>query len=452
VDDDEALRDLLIADFSNRGYAVRCDDSLSSTLARLNRGELPDVLITDLNLGDGQGLDLIDRMHALAPEVPVIVITAFGSIESAVAAIRRGAYDFITKPFDCDVLALTVERALERRRLSLEVEALRERVEASQRFHQLVGQSAPMRRVFDLVKRVAQSEATVLIEGESGTGKELVARAIHASSRRGSGPFMAVNCGALPEALLESELFGHLKGAFTDARTERVGLFREAQGGTLFLDEVGELPLALQVKLLRAVQERKVRPVGSDKEVPFDARILSATNQALDAAVAEKRFRQDLFYRLNVVRVELPPLRERGTDVLLLANELLHQQRAASGGSVTGFSDSVLQTLMAWTWPGNVRELKNVIEHGLAMAKGPLLELGDLPLGLRRQGGGARLSEGFEPVSLGVIELRHIRRMVEHCGGNKRKAAELLGIDRTTLYRKLLAAPGDAPASEETRF
>jgi two-component system response regulator HydG len=436
---DKAARDPLLQELSTRGFAATGDAAVAALLARLERGEAPDVVVADLP--EAAGLELVDRVRALAPTVPVILVSAQSTVRSAVSAMRRGAYDLLTRPLEPDALALALERALERRRLAVEVEALRSQVEASQRFGELVGQSAPMRSIFDLVRRVADTEATVLVQGESGTGKELVARAIHRAGRRAAGPFVAINCGALPEALLESELFGHVKGAFTDARAERAGVFREAHGGTLFLDEVGELPYPLQVTLLRALQERKVRPVGSDREVAFDARIISATNLNLDAAVAEKRFREDLFYRLNVVRLDLPPLRERGTDVLLLANELLHQQRGVAAHPVSGFSEEVLQVFMSWTWPGNVRELKNAIEHALAMAKQPLVQVEDLPERLRQSAARTPRPDPFELLTLDALERRHIERMLVHFNGNKRRTAEALGIDRTTLYRKLEREP-----------
>ena len=452
TEDDVAMCELMAVDLKARGYAVTTSNSYADTVQRLESGDIaPDVLVTDINLGDGNGLELLAQIKKLSANLPVVVITAFGSIESAVKAIRAGAYDFITKPFDFDVMGLTVERALHHRELALELERLRGKVAASERFGELVGHSPAMQRLFNLIARVAESEATILITGESGTGKELVARALHQRSRRAQGPFVALNCGALPEHLLESELFGHVRGAFTDAKTDRPGVFRQANGGTLFLDEVGELPLSLQPKLLRALQERKVRPVGADAEVAFDARIISATNVDLEDSLKTRRFREDLYYRLNVVRLALPPLRERGTDVLLLARDMLTQLKAVSTHPINDIDEDVSRRFMSYHWPGNVRELRNCIEHAMAIASSDSITMADLPdrlSELSNRGSARQMTpSGAELISLDEVEKRHIRQVLQAVDGNKRKAAQILGVDRTTLYRKLgqQADPGEKP-------
>ncbi len=370
----------------------------------------------------------------------MIVITAFGSLDSAIGAIRAGAYDFIPKPFEIDALVLALERAVQHRALRAEVVRLRQAVGQARRFDELIGDSQAIRAVYDMIERIRASDATVLLTGESGTGKELAARALHRRSRRADGPFVAINCAALPEPLLESELFGHVKGAFTDARTTRTGLFAQADGGTLFLDEIGELPPGTQAKLLRALQERKVRPLGGDAEVEFDARLIAATNLDLELAVKDRRFRDDLYYRINVVNVELPPLRARDNDILLLAQHFLDTSSAISGKRVTGLSAVAAQKLLAYPWPGNVRELENCIERAVAVAQYAELSVEDLPARIRDHQRARTDIAGDDPsdlVSMEEVERRYIARVLAAVGGNKKEAARILGFDRTTLYRKI---------------
>jgi two-component system, NtrC family, response regulator AtoC len=366
-------------------------------------------------------------------------MTAFGSIDTAVSAMRAGACDFLTKPFDLDVFMLTLERAIAQASLHRELAESQPGESSPARYGQLVGASHAMRTVYEMVARAAPSDASVLISGESGTGKEVLARTITQKSARSAGPFVAVNCAALPEPLLESELFGHAKGAFTDARTAREGLLSQAAGGTLFLDEVGDLPLALQPKLLRVLQERSIRPVGSDKEVPVDVRLICATNRDLEAAVAERRFRADLFYRINVIHIALPRLAARGDDILLLAQHFL-TRFGRDRGEPVGLSPEAQRLLQAYPWPGNVRELANCIERAMVLARGRAVASEDLPEKIRDYRPSPTLATALEPVELVAleeIERRYILRVLEAVHGNKSRAAQVLGLDRKTLYRRL---------------
>jgi DNA-binding NtrC family response regulator len=441
VEDDAAWGDLLAKSLTRRGFEASWLKSPDEALSTLSGRSEVDVVLTDLQMPGMTGTELCRRVAAMRPDVPVVVITAFGSLETAIEAIRVGAYDFVTKPVEVDALVLTLERAVQHRRLSDEVKRLRQAVAANAP-SPLVGESPAYKRLVNLVGRVTDSEATVLIMGESGTGKEVLARHLHETSRRKDGPFIAVNCAAMPETLLESELFGHVKGAFTDARANRVGLFAQAQGGTLLLDEIGEMPLALQPKLLRALQEKVVRPLGAEKEIPFDARIIAATNRDLETAVEEGRFREDLFFRLNVISFELPPLRLRGNDVLLLAQHFLARAGERAGKKVTGISPGAAAKLLAWTWPGNVRELQNCIERAVAFAQFEQLQEDDLPDKVKQwnRPAASPVGDTTELATLADIERRHIERVLEATNGNRTLAAKMLGIDRKTLWRKLGAA------------
>jgi two-component system response regulator HydG len=439
VDDDAAMCEMLRGALLRRGFDASFRSTPAEALEALE-AEPWDVVITDLNMRGMSGIDLCQRVAQTRADVPVIVVTAFGSLESAIAAIRAGAWDYVTKPFEMDAIAVAIERAIKHRSLSREVRELREVVERNQKQEDMIGGSASIRRVTDLVERVANTDATVLIMGESGTGKELVARALHARSHRESGPFIAVNCAAMPEALLESELFGHAKGAFTDAKAARTGLFVQASGGTLFLDEIGEMPLEMQPKLLRALQERSVRPVGGTQEVPFDVRLVAATNRDLETDVEERRFREDLFYRVNVVRIDVPPLRARGHDVLLLAQHFVTRFSQRSRKTVAGLSNAAAEKLLSYDWPGNVRELENCIECAVALTRCEQIAVDDLPHRIREH----RISplatpteEPLELVSMDEIERRYIARVLQAVSGNKSQAATVLGFDRRTLYRKL---------------
>jgi two-component system response regulator AtoC len=441
VDDDAELCALVETGLKKRGWEVLARNSGDAALELLAAEDV-DVVATDLNMRGMNGLELCERVVANRPDIPVVVITAFGSMESAVAAIRAGAYDFITKPFDMEMLRLTVTRAARHRSLEREVKRLREEAAevSAARYGQILGASPAMKRVYELLDRVAETDASVLITGESGTGKEVVARALHHRSKRSNAAFVPVNCAAVPEPLLESELFGHVKGAFTDARAARPGLFVKASGGTLFLDEIGELPLALQPKLLRALQERVVRPVGSDVEVPFDVRLITATNRDLETAVEERRFREDLFYRINVIHVGLPPLRARGSDVLLLAQHFVEHHAKIFAKPVTGIATPAAEKLVAYSWPGNVRELQNCMERAVALTRFDEIAVDDLPEKIRDYKRSQLVLAGDDPgdlVPMAEIERRYILRVLEAVGGSKTIAAQTLGMDRKTLYRKL---------------
>ena len=439
VDDERDLCEAIAAGLGPRGFEVRWETSGEAALLALEDAEA-DVVLTDINMRGIDGLALCERVVASRPDVPVVVITAFGSLETAIAAIRAGAYDFITKPVKMDALAVTLARAVQHRSLREEVKRLRELAGETERFEDLVGDSPAMRKVRQLLGRVVDSDASGLVTGESGTGKEVVAKVLHRSGRRRSGPLVAINCAAMPEQLLESELFGHVRGAFTDARTARTGLFVQASGGTLLLDEIGDLPLALQPKLLRALQERVVRPIGGNDEIPFDVRLVATTNRDLEAAVEEERFREDLYFRVNVIHVEMPPLRARGSDVLLLAQHFLAHHAGKAGKRVTGLAPEAAERLLAYSWPGNVRELQNAMERAVALARYDHVTVDDLPEKIRAYRPSHVLIAADDPselVPLEEAERRYILRVVETVGGNKTLAARVLGIGRKTLYRKL---------------
>jgi two-component system response regulator HydG len=438
VDDDAEMRALIDAGLREIGFLTRLCASAEEALPLLRSDDL-DVVIADLQMPGMSGLQLCERIVASRPDVPVVVVTAFGTLDAAVGAIRAGAYDFVTKPIKLQSFQLTVERAARHHELATEVRRLRE-VASPQPFAGIVGTSPAMRAVLDLVARVAATDSTALITGESGTGKELIARAIHQRSRRAAGPFVAINCAAVPETLLESEIFGHAKGAFTDAKTARAGLLLQASGGTLFFDEIGEMPAALQAKLLRVLQERTVRPIGGDHEIPFDVRIVAATNRDLEAAVDEGRFRLDLLYRIQVLRIELPPLHARGNDVLELAQPALERYARAAGKRVVGISRAAAERLIAYDWPGNVRELHNAIESAVALTQYEEITVDDLPEKVRDYKSSHVIVAGDDPELLPTmdeVERRYVLRVLDAVHGNKALAARILGFDRKTLYRKL---------------
>jgi len=439
VDDEQIMCEMLEDDLKRHGFHPTCCISAEKALDAL-KTESFDALLTDMNLPNMNGIELCERVVANRPDIPVIVITAFGSMETAIAAIRAGAYDFVTKPIDTEFLVLALDRAVKHHGLQEKVKLLDEALRKSHQFDELIGQSPPMRKLIDRLERVADTETSILITGETGTGKELVAQALHRRSRRHKGPFVAVNCAALPDALLESELFGHKSGAFTDAKTERKGLFFQANSGTLFFDEIGDFPLVLQPKLLRSLEERRVRPIGGTSEIAFDVRIIAATNRDIETAVEESRFREDLYYRINVIQIDLPPLRERGTDILLLAQHFVEQFAIRSDKQIAGISNEASEKLLNYTWPGNVRELRNIIERAVALTGCEKISVDDLPKKIRDYRVSHFLVGSDNPselVPIQEVERRYILHVIKTVGGNKTLAARVLGLDRKTLYRKL---------------
>jgi DNA-binding NtrC family response regulator len=439
VDDERSMCDLLETDLRLRDFAPCCFTSAAEAFEASCREDFA-VVLTDLKMPGMDGLEFCRRLVANRPDIAVVVMTAFGNLESAIAAIRAGAYDFVTKPIEMELLAVILRRAVERRQLQQQIHSLRETLQRSSRFDDLLGQSPAMLRLYDQLARIAESEATVLILGESGSGKEVVARSLHQHSQRRDKPFVAVNVAALPDTLLESELFGHVKGAFTDARSDRKGLFALAEGGTLFLDEIGEMPLATQPKLLRVLEEGKIRPIGSEKETAVDVRVLAATNRDLETAVDEGRFRKDLYYRVDVIQVVLPPLRARGTDALLLAQHFIELCAARAKKRVEGLAEGAAERLLAYNWPGNVRELRNVIERAVALTRLDKITVEDLPEKIRDFRTSQVVIGGSDPgelVPLEEIDRKYILHVLECVGGNRTLAAKKLGLDRKTLYRKL---------------
>ncbi|AMV72415.1 sigma-54 dependent transcriptional regulator [Desulfuromonas carbonis] len=439
VDDEEGMRRLLSRVLSREGYEPTTAASGEEAL-RLVGGEQFDLVITDIKMAGMSGLDLLHELKAFDPALPIIVITAYGTVESAVQALRAGAYDYITKPFENDEIKLTVAKALERERLLAENRYLHQELEGRYAFSGIVGKSLAMQEVFEISSSVAQSNANVLITGESGTGKELIARSIHFSSPRKEKPFIVLNCAALSEGVLESELFGHERGAFTGATATKKGRFELAHEGTLFIDEVGEMSLTAQVKLLRVLQEHEFERVGGTRTIRSDVRLVAATNKNLETEVKKGTFREDLFYRLNVVNIELPPLRERREDIEGLARHFLAKYVQETGKKIQDLAPRTLSCLLAYEWPGNVRELQNAIERAVVLAKGEVITPRDLPQGL--QGDGQICLElpergGSLPEILEDLERQLIMQTLKREGGSQTRAADALGIKRTTLRYKL---------------
>jgi len=436
VDDDSSMCELLEQGLTDPATAVESVHDSGAALDRIAAGDI-DLVITDLRMPGLSGTELCQRIVQNAGP-PVIVLTAFGDYETAVEAVRAGAYDFIAKPVRIEVLKIAVKRALAHARLHREVRRLKSSLDRGSTSSALLGESRAMQEVQDLIARAAPSASSVLVTGESGTGKELVAKALHDQSHL-RGPFVAVNCAAIPEQLLESELFGHERGAYTDARGTRTGLFVQANGGTLFLDEIGELPLGLQPKLLRALQERTVRPLGGSRLVPFDARIIAATNRDLEFDVEEGRFRQDLYFRVNVIEIPVPSLRARGNDVLLLSMHFLRQCAERAHKAVTALTPEAANHFLRYPWPGNVRELSNVIERAVALTSHDHITVADLPRRVVEQERSASIigSDPSELVPLEEMERRYILHVLSAAGGSRTAAAKILGLDRSTLWRRL---------------
>jgi DNA-binding NtrC family response regulator len=441
VDDENATRDLCRDIANESGLRTRTASTTEQALEILEQYPV-DVILTDLRVPEIGGLELLKRVRQTHPRVPVIVLTQYGTIESAVEATRIGAVDYVTKPFHIPELRTKLDRVVHSLELDEENRVLREQLRTRPGFAGLIGLSPKMQRVYKLIEKVSQHNYPVLILGESGTGKELVARSIHFAGTRSNRPFAPVDCSALVPTLIESELFGYVKGAFTGANQTKRGLMEAAGNGTLFLDEIGDLPIDLQAKLLRALQEKEIRPVGSTDRVSIAVRVIAATNRDLDEAVRQGKFRQDLFFRLNVVQIKLPPLRERKGDIPLLVNSFLEKFSDADGPTRT-VSEDAMAKFMAYDWPGNVRELENAIERAVALSTSSLLHVGDLPTSLQ-YGASEKLPQNDVLLPLDELERRAIKRALRESGGDKLAAARLLGIGKTTLYRKLKRYEADA--------
>ncbi len=447
VDDDLTACRLLQEVLARDGYQVEIAERGEEALEKAGTTFF-DVVLSDVRMPDLDGVEVLRALKHLSPETAVIMVTAFGSIETAIESIKQGAYDYISKPFKLDEVKLTVKRALDHKRLLRENLRLRLELKAQHRLENIVGRSASMLEVYKIVARVASGSSTVLIQGESGTGKELIARAIHYNSPRADHPFVVVDCGALAESLLESELFGHMKGAFTGAIANQKGLLEEAEGGTCFLDEVGDIGASLQAKLLRFLQEREIRRVGGRDGIRLDIRVIAATNKDLDALVQQGKFRDDLFYRLNVVAITLPPLRKRREDIPLLAEHFLSKFALQNKKDISHISPEAIPLLCEYHWPGNVRELEHVIEQTVALTNNPVLLPEDLPSKVKglvaqeppAEGSSWTLREGVK---------RHIQAVLKQAKGNKKLAARLLGINRRTLYRLAQRYQIDLGAPEE---
>lgn len=445
IDDDSEMRSLLEDFLSNQGHEVLSFGLATEALEALQpNGRLGpqcpegdfDLIISDIKMPQIDGLEFTTQVKKIRPEIPVILITAFGSIETAIEAMRRGAFHYVVKPFKLSEMGVNVDRALEFRSLHRENRTLRDEVKRAQSMGQVIGKSSGMKAVFDLVTRVSHATANILITGESGTGKEMVAQLIHKSGPRAHQPFIAINCTAIPETLLESELFGHAKGSFTGAIQRKKGLFEEANGGTLFLDEIGDMNVTLQSKLLRVIQEKKVRAVGENIARDVDVRIIAATHKDLKAAIKDGRFREDLYYRLSVIPLMIPPLRHRKEDIPLLAEHFLRKYAAMNHSPVTGFTKMAMAKLLDLHWEGNVRELENVIERAVVLSEGNLIEEQQIPSpeAASAEQFFAGATNNFPTIE--QLEKRYIALVLEKTGRRKDKAAQILGINRRTLYRK----------------
>jgi two-component system response regulator AtoC len=437
VDDDPVTINLLKEVLTKEGYEVKTALSGEEAIAR-GMDDLFDIVITDMRMGDKDGMEVLRSFKKLAPETTLIMITAFGSIETAIEAIREGAFDYISKPFKLDEIKFTIRRALEQRRLLQENRFYRRELVNKYQLKNVIGRAPQMFQVYKTIAKVADTKSTVLVYGERGTGKELIARSIHYNSSRNDRPFIPVDCASLVESLMESELFGHVRGAFTGAHTAKKGLFEEADGGTIFLDELTNLSLSMQVKLLRFLQEHEIKRVGSTESVKVDVRMIAATNQPLEPFVKSGKFREDLFDRLNVVSITLPPLRDRKEDIPLLANYFLQKSSEENHKNISHISPEALELLTQYSWPGNVRELENTIERAVILSIHPIILPEDLPQKFLQAVSGERPeTEEGKLLPLKEIEKSYVLRVLQETKGNKKKASEILGIDRTTLYRIL---------------
>jgi DNA-binding NtrC family response regulator len=436
VDDDPVTIDLLKEVLSKEGYEVSTALSGEEAIAQ-GMDHLFDIIITDVRMGEKDGMEVLRFFKKNAPETTVILITAFGSIETAIEAIREGAYDYISKPFKLDEIKFTIQRALEQRRLIQENKYYRQELLDKYQFKNVIGRTSQMFQVYKTIAKVADTKSTVLLCGERGTGKELIARSIHYNSQRSTRPFIPVDCASLVETLIESELFGHVRGAFTGASSAKKGLFEEADEGTLFLDEVGNFGLSMQAKLLRFLQEHEIKRVGGTESIKVDVRVIAATNQPLEPLVKSGKFREDLFDRLNVVTITLPPLRERKEDIPLLANHFLQKFSEENHKNISHISPEALEIITQYSWPGNVRELEHTIERAVIFSIHPIILPEDLPTKMFEEIKGPEILIPEKQLSLKELEKRYILKVLQETGGNKKKASEILGIDRATLYRIL---------------
>lgn len=434
VDDDHQILEIVTAYLNRFGFSVDTVDSGTEAMNRINEKEYA-VVFTDLIMPEISGLDLLKTIKKTSPSTEVIIITGYGTIESAIEALKLGGYDYLQKPINFERLKILIERIIEKRNLQLENILIRQRLKDRFSYDQLVGKSQKMQQIYEVIDRISTGSPTVLVQGESGTGKELVANVIHQNSVRKDKPFIPVNCGAITEGLLESELFGHIKGAFTGAVRDSIGLFKAADGGTIFLDEIAEVPPSLQVKLLRALQERKIRPVGDTKEFSIDVRVIAATNKILEKAIQNKSFRKDLYYRLNVISLEMPPLREIKEDIPHLVHHFMKKFSKESHRVVNRISPDAMDLLMRYDWPGNVRQLENIIERAFALGEGDMIYEKDLPVEIRELDKSASIGNA----SLNLVENEKLllKRALKSANGNKADAAKLLGINITTVYRKM---------------
>ncbi|GAA5522674.1 sigma-54 dependent transcriptional regulator [Aliifodinibius salicampi] len=440
ADDESGIRESLTIVLEDEGYNCTAVKDGQEAVEAIDKHSF-DIIITDLKMPKTDGLGVLEYALQHSSNTLTIIITAHGTIESAIEALRKGAADYILKPLDFDEVLIRIENLLEHKNLIQENKYLREQIDQEYNFNHIIGESDAMKKVYKMVERVSKATSNVLITGDSGTGKELIARAIHSNSDRSKKPFLAINCGAIPEDLIESELFGHTKGAFTGASSDKDGVFVAAHGGTVFLDEIAEIPLNLQVNLLRVLQEREVKPVGSNSHVNFDTRIISATNKDLEAEVEKGNFRDDLYYRLNVVEIPLPPLEQRREDIPLLAHHFLQKYNKELKRNLKGISSEAMSAMMTYQWRGQVRELENIIERAVLLSDNDYLQLEDLPVAIRKSVDSSEVNITMDSESLDeavkVFEKHHIQSMLKRTEGNKSEAARLLGIDPSTLYRKM---------------